>query len=189
MKSSFDYIIVGSGIAGLYAALMARDHGSVLVLTKIETGDEQEDIGSDELYLVVEDIRYPKSFDGGRVVTSLVRLEDVPATILDVCGARVPERFDGVSLARDVARSPSIAVQGRDPSKKARFAAMVPGVDTTPLTIGVAAVYDGRFHFLAYTDGRRELYDLPRDPDETENLAEREPAEAARLAALLPPKW
>src|SRR5512142_2902693 len=31
---SYDYIIVGSGIAGLYAALMARDHGSVLVLTK-----------------------------------------------------------------------------------------------------------------------------------------------------------
>ncbi|MGH2349372.1 MAG: L-aspartate oxidase, partial [bacterium] len=32
--SSFDYIIVGSGIAGLYAALLAREHGSVLVLTK-----------------------------------------------------------------------------------------------------------------------------------------------------------
>src|SRR5438309_8792078 len=31
---SFDYIIVGSGIAGLYAALLAREHGSVLVLTK-----------------------------------------------------------------------------------------------------------------------------------------------------------
>ncbi len=31
---SFDFVIVGSGIAGLYAALMARDHGSVLVLTK-----------------------------------------------------------------------------------------------------------------------------------------------------------
>jgi L-aspartate oxidase len=30
----FDYIIVGSGIAGLYAALMAREHGEVLVLTK-----------------------------------------------------------------------------------------------------------------------------------------------------------
>ena len=34
MTSSYDYIIVGSGIAGLYAALLARDHGSVLVLTK-----------------------------------------------------------------------------------------------------------------------------------------------------------
>ncbi len=31
---SYDYIIVGSGIAGLYAALTAREHGSVLVLTK-----------------------------------------------------------------------------------------------------------------------------------------------------------
>jgi L-aspartate oxidase len=31
---SFDYVIIGSGIAGLYAALMARDRGSVLILTK-----------------------------------------------------------------------------------------------------------------------------------------------------------
>src|SRR3989442_8985514 len=34
MTTSYDYIIVGSGIAGLYAALLAREHGSVLVLTK-----------------------------------------------------------------------------------------------------------------------------------------------------------
>ncbi|HEY7466956.1 MAG TPA: FAD-dependent oxidoreductase, partial [Dehalococcoidia bacterium] len=34
MARHFDYIIVGSGIAGLYAALMARDHGDVLILTK-----------------------------------------------------------------------------------------------------------------------------------------------------------
>ncbi len=31
---NYDYIVVGSGIAGLYAALMAADHGEVLVLTK-----------------------------------------------------------------------------------------------------------------------------------------------------------
>lgn len=34
MPQRFDYIIVGSGIAGLYAALLAREHGSVCVLTK-----------------------------------------------------------------------------------------------------------------------------------------------------------
>ena len=34
MTKRYDYIIVGSGIAGLYAALLAREHGSVLVLTK-----------------------------------------------------------------------------------------------------------------------------------------------------------
>ena len=30
----YDYIIAGSGIAGLYTALMARAHGTVLVITK-----------------------------------------------------------------------------------------------------------------------------------------------------------
>lgn len=34
MAERFDYVIVGSGIAGLYAALLAREHGSVCVLTK-----------------------------------------------------------------------------------------------------------------------------------------------------------
>ena len=30
----YDYIIVGSGIAGLYSALLAKDHGKVLIITK-----------------------------------------------------------------------------------------------------------------------------------------------------------
>ena len=34
MTHSYDYVIIGSGIAGLYAAHLAREHGSVLVLTK-----------------------------------------------------------------------------------------------------------------------------------------------------------
>lgn len=34
MRTSYDYIIVGSGIAGLYTALLAKQQGSVLVLTK-----------------------------------------------------------------------------------------------------------------------------------------------------------
>ena len=31
---SYDYVIIGSGIAGLYTALLAREHGNVLVVTK-----------------------------------------------------------------------------------------------------------------------------------------------------------
>ncbi len=34
MPQRFDYVVIGSGIAGLYAALLAREHGSVCVLTK-----------------------------------------------------------------------------------------------------------------------------------------------------------
>ncbi|MDI6858441.1 MAG: L-aspartate oxidase [Dehalococcoidia bacterium] len=34
MLPAYDYVIIGSGIAGLFAALTARDHGSVLIVTK-----------------------------------------------------------------------------------------------------------------------------------------------------------
>ena len=34
VKTNYDYIIIGSGIAGLNTAMLAREHGSVLVLTK-----------------------------------------------------------------------------------------------------------------------------------------------------------
>ncbi len=133
-------------------------------------------------------VRYPKKFDGGRVVTSLVRLEDVMPTILELCGAPPPANLDGESLTRAGPRPNSIAVQGPDSSKKARFEAMLAhGVDATPLTAGIEAVYDGRMHFIRSTDGRRELYDDDRDPDEGENLAAREPDQAAKLEALLPP--
>jgi len=33
-QRQFDYVIIGSGIAGLYAALLARKHGRVLIITK-----------------------------------------------------------------------------------------------------------------------------------------------------------
>jgi len=131
-------------------------------------------------------VRYPKTFDGGRVVTTLVRLEDVPATILDLCGARIAGALDGESLTHAGARAASIAVQGKDPSKKARFEAMIPGIDATPLTVGIRAVYDGRLHYLEHTDGRTELFDDAADPDEKENLADRRPGDVARLAAMLP---
>jgi L-aspartate oxidase len=32
--ASYDYVIIGSGIAGLYSALLARNYGSVLIVTK-----------------------------------------------------------------------------------------------------------------------------------------------------------
>ncbi len=32
--TAYDYIVIGSGIAGLYSALLAQEHGSVLIMTK-----------------------------------------------------------------------------------------------------------------------------------------------------------
>ena len=38
-KPDYDYIIIGSGIAGLNTALLAREHGSTLILTKGRVDD------------------------------------------------------------------------------------------------------------------------------------------------------
>jgi L-aspartate oxidase len=38
-RTDYDYIIIGSGIAGLNTALLAREHGSVLILTKGKIDD------------------------------------------------------------------------------------------------------------------------------------------------------
>jgi len=78
-------------------------------------------------------------------------------------------------------------VQGRDSESKARFEALVAGSDAAPLTAGIEAVYDGRFDFLAFTDGREELYDVAADPDERVDLAKTRPAEVKRLKAILHP--
>ena len=40
MKSAdYEYIIIGSGIAGLNTALLAREHGTVLIVTKGKIDD------------------------------------------------------------------------------------------------------------------------------------------------------
>lgn len=39
MRKEYDFIILGSGIAGLYCALLAKEHGSVLILTKGKIDD------------------------------------------------------------------------------------------------------------------------------------------------------
>ena len=38
----YDYVIIGSGIAGLYTALLAQKRGSVLILTKGDYGTRPE---------------------------------------------------------------------------------------------------------------------------------------------------
>ena len=38
-NTDYDYIIIGSGIAGLNTALLAKEHGSVLILTKGKIDD------------------------------------------------------------------------------------------------------------------------------------------------------
>lgn len=61
-----------------------RNRRSYLVLTKIRCIDEQEDIGSDELYLTAEDVRYPASFDLNGYWAMNDGTQRSPGVIIDV---------------------------------------------------------------------------------------------------------
>jgi arylsulfatase A-like enzyme len=129
-------------------------------------------------------IRSPGRFVGGRVVESVARLEDVPPTLLELCGLPVPPNLDGASLLADVGKRISRAVQGANASRRASLVARHPGVETTRFLAGATAVYDGRFELLTWTDGGVELYEVAKDPDETTDLAKSLPDEVERLRAL-----
>jgi len=130
-------------------------------------------------------LRAPGAFAGGRSVADTVRLEDVMPTLLELCGVAVPPGVDGASLARGLGGRVSTASQGRNAAAKARIESSFPGVDAMLFDTGIDAAYDGRFHCVAFSDGRIELYDTARDPDESHDLSPAEPVELARMKALL----
>jgi arylsulfatase A-like enzyme len=131
-------------------------------------------------------VRYPGTFDGGRRVASVVRLEDVMPTVLQLCRQTAPPALDGASLAANLDGRISRAFEGEEPTVRSRVESLVPGVNGSPMARGARAVFDGRFHYVEYSDGAHELYDVSRDPREADDCSAREPAEVTRLRALLP---
>jgi len=130
-------------------------------------------------------LRYPGSFDGGRVVTDVVRLEDVAPTIVELCGLKPLADIDGVPLTRDLAGRVAFGTQPPHDTVSRRAEREFPNSDISQISRGIRSAFDGKFHLLAFTDGDFELYDVTRDPEEKENVALRQPAEVARLKALL----
>lgn len=132
-------------------------------------------------------IRYPARFAAGTVIDHLVRLEDIAPTILKMCALAVPPGLDGESLLGPVggrvARASYLPFTGGMEQLKRDFPWPI---DMTKLDREILSANDGRWHYVLYSDGQRELYDLEADPTEELNLAATRPEEVRRLEALLP---
>ncbi len=116
--NQYDYIIIGSGIGGLYTALLARENGSVLVITKgsiedcntrFAQGGIAAAIGKDDSpQLHLEDTL---NAGGGLSDEETVRIlaDEAPARIADLVNFRVPfDTLDGeIALTREAAHSVS----------------------------------------------------------------------------------
>jgi L-aspartate oxidase len=122
----YDYIVVGSGIGGLYTALLAREQGSVLVITKgsiddcntrYAQGGIAAAIGKDdspELHLK-DTIDASGGLSDEQAVNILVR--EAPVRIADLVGYRVPfDTLDGeIALTLEAAHSvPRVLHAGGD---------------------------------------------------------------------------
>jgi arylsulfatase A-like enzyme len=121
-------------------------------------------------------VRWPGHVAAGQTSDVPVSMADWTPTLLEACGVKAPEKFDGVSLVpllgggRLPARSlfwhfPHYTNQGGRPG---------------------GAVRDGDWKLIEYyEDGRVELFNLAEDPGEARDLARAEPQRAAELKARL----
>jgi L-aspartate oxidase len=115
---TFDYIIIGSGIAGLYTALLAKDHGSVAILTKGNIDDCNTMFAQGGIAAAISSSDSPElhmedtlAAGAGLCEPQAVRIltEDAPERIDDLVRMGVP--FDTVNgeiaLAREGAHTTS----------------------------------------------------------------------------------
>jgi arylsulfatase A-like enzyme len=130
-------------------------------------------------------VRFPGKFDGGRRVADVVRLEDVPPTLLELCGLRVPADFDGASLLHDLPGRVARANQGAQTATIPKILGFFPGADASLFERSFESVYDGRFHLIRTSAGGEELYDVAADPDEKNDLAPGDGPVLHKMRALM----
>lgn len=130
-------------------------------------------------------VRWPKSIPAKQVCDALVNSVDVTPTILDLAGLKIPEAYQGDSMAawcrgEEGPRNEAVylGIGGLEPRKvrtKGRRA--------------WRAVWDGRYLFAPPTepDNYRHLYDHRNDPYEMSNLIDspKHTAERERMKRLL----
>ncbi len=122
----YDYVVVGSGIGGLYTALLAREHGSVLVLTKGSIDDCNTKYAQGGIAAAISKNDSPElhlkdtinAGDGlSNEETVRILVNEAPARIADLVGYRVPfDTLEGeIALTMEAAHSvPRVLHAGGD---------------------------------------------------------------------------
>lgn len=170
--------IVGELLQALDAKQLT-DRTLVVILS--DHGEGLGEHGEDEHGLLMYDstlhvpwiMRLPGAQSAGNIVNQAVGLVDVLPTILELARVAVPAGIDGVSRVRAIAAHEA----GGD---------IVYSETLYPRQFGwseLRGVRNDQFKFIRAP--RPELYDYRRDPSESVNLADRQPAVLARLDQIL----
>lgn len=184
-------------IAHVVAAL--EETGQLDDTIVIITSDHGENIGEhglmghvlcvyDTLLRIPLVIRYPGRFRAGALDERLVQLTDLLPTLVDIVdpeAAALLPQVSGRSLLSPDDRGFAVAEYQRPDSYLDRFPERFPDFDTAPYRRDLVSLAAGPLKLIDGSDGRRELYDVARDPGEAEDLAARDSARVADLARVL----
>jgi len=123
-------------------------------------------------------IKYPRSHER-QVIEAPVSVVDVLPTVMEVVGRPVPPEVQGVSLLSPASRSASrILISETFPDR------IVLGCHPRFRRVE-RAVTSGSLKLITSTAGKRELYDLARDPNETQSVYKQHQEFARTLQAHL----
>ena len=105
---------------------------------------------------------------------------DIPYTILDLAGIPVPSWMEGRSLV-PLMRGQSLAPRPVFSMNFQKNRSL-----SHPITTGTIAVRDGDYKLIHYIEKEQSLlFNLKDDPDELNNLFEKEPETGRRLLSIL----
>jgi L-aspartate oxidase len=122
----YDYIVVGSGIGGLYTALLAKEYGSVLVITKGSIDDCNTRYAQGGIAAAISKDDSPELHSADTIKAgdglsdeAMVKIlvDEAPARIADLVNYRVPfDTLDGeIALTMEAAHSvPRVLHAGGD---------------------------------------------------------------------------
>jgi len=150
--------------------IVVGDHGEGL-------GEHNEDTHGIFLYDSTTHVpllvKLPGQEAKGRAVEAQVRTTDILPTVLDLLGAKLPERLDGESLRP--------YFSGAESAERTAF-----GETDYPLRFGWAPLRSVRESGVKFIEAPRpELYDLHSDPKELHNTYGPGDAEVHKLRAML----
>jgi arylsulfatase A-like enzyme len=117
--------------------------------------------------------------DNGKLIDDLVEQADIPATILDLAGIQVPPWMDGASLL-------PLLDGGGGQTKPVFSMNLERNKLGHKIENGMIAAWEGDYKLIHYLDNKKSLlFNLKEDPDELNNLSEKESEIAGHLLSLI----
>jgi arylsulfatase A-like enzyme len=160
--------------SGKTIVLLSTDHGEIFTAGEMGHGGPPREAVS-HIPLIIRESGQNKQ----TIINDLVEQIDIPSTVLDMAGIPIPDWMEGRSLVpllrgKELPDQPAFSVDFQNN----RSGEMI--------TQGTVAVYEGDYKLIHdLSKNTSQLFNMRNDPDELNNLIDKEPAIGQRLLGII----